>query len=221
MINLILVTLSENDKRIIFALLIGIILIIALVGYLSYLLVRLVKWQGRKIETLTADAVNTKVIIDPKHLRRYGTKKNWAMYFKQAIPPLIIAAVGVIVLIIRNSIYNDFSYNPFSIENGFGTLIFTFKFSGELTGNEYDLIRFSKIVVDNYPHFIPEAWGGYVVAPCFMVSGVWYFLVASSLLGRTIHLEILCRNKFEKEMINPNSPQSQNPNPNNQNPNNL
>ncbi len=185
MINLILISLSENDKRLIFALLIVVILILALIGYLSYLLIKIIKWQGRKIETLTADAVNTKVIIDPRHLRRYGNKKNWALFFKQAIPPLIIASVGVAVLLIRNSIYNDFSYNIFSVENGFGTIFFTFKLSGELTGTEYDLIRFNIIVVDNYPHLVAEAWAGYIVAPCFLVAGVWYFLVASSLLGRT------------------------------------
>lgn len=216
MINLILISLSENDKRLIFALLIVVILLLALIGYLGYLLVKMMKWQGKKIETLTADAVNNKVVIDPRHLRRYGRKKNWALFFKQAIPPIIIALVGAIVLVIRNSIYNDFSYNIFSTYNGFGTIFFTWKLSGDLTGETYDLIRFNIIVVDNYPHFIADAWAAYISAPCFIVAGVWYFLVASSLLARTIHLQIVSRTKFEKEIKNiykdPDNSNNVNPN---------
>ena len=200
MLNLILISLSENDKRLIFALLIVVILILALIGYLSYLLVKLIKWQGKKIETLTADAVNTKVIIDPKHLRSYGRKKNWALFFKQATIPLAIIVVGAIILFIRNSVYNDFSYNIFSTEDGFGTIFWTWKLSGDLTGTSLDLIRFNIIVVDNTPHLVAEAWASYIVAPCFLVGGLWYFIVASSLLGRTIHLQIVSRTKFEKEI---------------------
>ena len=221
MINTILISLSENDKRLIFALLIVVIILLALIGYLSYLLVKLIKWQGKKIETLTADAVNTKVIIDPKHLRRYGRKKNWALFFKQAVPPIIIALVGAIVLIIRNSVYNDFSYDIFNTENGFGSIFFTWKLSGDLTGTNMDLIRFNIIVVDNYPHLELDAWAAYISAPCFLVAGLWYFLVASSLLGRTIHLQVVSRTKFEKEIQeiykintppqnNPNTPPTQN-----------
>ena len=220
MINPILISLTENDKRIIFALLIVVILVLALIGYLSYLLVKMIKWQGKKIETLTADAVNTRVVIDPRHLRRYGRKKNWALFFKQALPPIIIAIIGAIVLIIRNSIYNDFAYDIFSVENGFGSIFFTWKLSGDMTGTEFDLIRFNIIVVDNYPHFVLDAWASYISAPCFLVAGAWYFIVASSLLARTIHLQIVSRTKFEKEIQeiyktnnNPTPTTNQNPNP--------
>ena len=41
-INPILISLTENDKRIIFALLIVVILVLALMGYLSYLLVKMI-----------------------------------------------------------------------------------------------------------------------------------------------------------------------------------
>ena len=113
-LNLILISLSENDKRIIFAILIVVILVIVLIGYLGFLLVKLMKWQGRKMDTLIHDVVVTKVITDRPHLLRYGRKKNWALFFKQAIAPLIIIAVGLLVLLIRGLITNNFSYNPFN-----------------------------------------------------------------------------------------------------------
>lgn len=196
--NPILISLSENDKRFIFALLIVVILLLVLIGYLGYLLVKLMKWQGKKMDTLIHDVVVTKVITDKNALVKYGRKKNWALFFKQATPPLIIASVGAIVLLIRNSVNNDFTYNPFSVENGFGTIFFTWKLSGNFVGT--DLIKFNELIVDNYPHLVAEAWAGYIVCPCFLVAGVWYYIAVSSLLSRTIKLFIRSREIFEKSL---------------------
>ena len=205
-INPILISLSENDKRMIFAILIVAILVLVLIGYLGFLLTRLMKWQGKKMDTLIHDVVVTKVVKDKKHLISYGRKKNWALFFKQSYIPLIIITVGALVLIIRDSILNDWLYNPFSTENGFGTLFFTWKFSGEMTGDSSSWIRFNKLVVDNRPHFIASAWAGYIVCPCFLVGGVWYFLTASSLLARTIKLYMRSKQLFEKSLDDFNKP---------------
>lgn len=196
--NLILISLSENDKRLIFALLIVVILLIALIGALGYLLVKLMKWQSRKMDTLIHDVVVNKIITERKHLESYGRKKNWALFFKQATIPLAIIAFGFVILLIRNSIANDFSYNPFSVENGFGSIFWTWKLSDEYTGGE--LIKFNKIVLDNEPHLVAEAWAGYIAAPCFIVGGVWYLIVISSLLARTIMLYKRSREVFEKSL---------------------
>ena len=196
--NPFLITLSENDKRLIFALLIVVILLIALIGCLGYLLVKLMKWQSKKMDTLIHDVVITKVITDRKHLESYGRKKNWALFFKQAYIPILIVAFGFVILLIRNSIQNDFSYNPFSVENGFGSIFWTWKLSDEYIGSE--LIKFNKIVVDNEPHLVGEAWAGYIAAPCFIVGGVWYIIVISSLLARTIMLYKRSREVFEKSL---------------------
>ena len=198
--NPILISLSENDKRMIFALLIIIILILVLIGYLGFLLTRLMKWQGKKMDTLIHDVIVTKVITDKKHLLSYGRKKNWALFFKQSYIPFIIIAVGALVLIIRDSILKDWGYNPFSTENGFGSLFFTWKISGEMTGDSSSLIRFNKLVVDNYPHFVSSAWAGYIACPCFLVGGLWYFIVSSSLLARTIKLYMRSKQVFEKSL---------------------
>ena len=194
----ILISLSETDKRIIFAILIVAILVLVLLGYLGYLLVKLMKWQGRKMDTLIHDVVVTKVITNRRHLIRYGRKKNWALFFKQAYIPLIVIAFGFIILLIRNSIYSDFNYNPFSVQNGFGTIFWTWKLSNEYVGG--DLIKFNIIVLDNQPHFVAEAWAGYISAPCFLIGGLWYLIVVSALMGRTIKLYIRSREVFEKSL---------------------
>ena len=63
----ILVSLSENDKRLIFALLLVFILVFVLIGYIGFLITRVMKWQGKKLDHVVADPVVTRVITDKKH----------------------------------------------------------------------------------------------------------------------------------------------------------
>ena len=198
--NPLLVTLSENDKRLIFSILIVVIVILVLIAFLGYLLVRIMKWQSRKMDTLIHDVVVYKVITDRKHLVRYGRSKNWAMFFKQAYIPLIILLAGVAVLIIHNSLSNDWSYNPFSTVDGFGTVFWTWKATGELTGGVFDLVRFQVIALDNTPHLVQEAWAGYLIGPFFIVGGTWYLIAVSSLLSRTFLLYKRSKEVFEKSL---------------------
>ncbi len=200
MINPVLITLSDNDKRMIFSILLVVILVLVLIGFLGYLLFRIMRWQSRKMDTLIHDVVVNKIITERKHLVRYGRIKNWALFFKQAYIPLIIIVVGAIVLIIHNSIANDWSYNPFSTVDGFGTIFWTWKLSGEFSGNATDLIRFQIIVLDNTPHLVAEAWAGYVACPLLLVGGTWYLIAVSCLLSRTFLLYKRSREIFEKSL---------------------
>ena len=200
MINPVLITLSENDKRMIFSILLIVILVLVLIGFLGYLLFRIMKWQSRKMDTLIHDVVVNKIITDRKHLVRYGRIKNWALFFKQAYIPLIICIVGAVVLVIHNSIYNNWAYNPFSTIDGFGTIFWTWKLSGEFTGQATDLIRFQIIVLDNTPHLVAEAWAGYVACPLLLVGGTWYIVSVSCLLSRTFLLIKRSREIFEKSL---------------------
>ena len=194
----ILISLSDNDKRIIFSLLLILIVAIVLVGLLGYILFRLMKWQAKKIDSLVHDVVVTKVITDKKTFLKYGRYKNWALFFKQSYIPLIIIIFSFIILIIHNSIIRNWSYNPFSTYDGFGTIFFTWKVSGKYTDGS--LIKFAKLVVDNRPHLIAKAWAGYIFGPCILVGGTWYLITASCLLSRTVLLYIRGRNIFEKSL---------------------
>ena len=198
--NNIFLSLSDNDKRLIFSILLIVIIILAFIAFLGYILTRIMKYQGKKIDTLIHDVVVYKVITDRKHLIKYGRKKNWALFFKQAYIPFLILLVAAIVVIIRNSITNDWSYNIFSTENGFGTLFWTWKATGELTGDTYDLIRFQKYAVDNVPHLVAEAWAGYIAGLCIIVGGTWYLIISSCLLSRTFFLYKRSREVFEKSL---------------------
>lgn len=194
----ILLSLSESDKRLIFVLILVILLALAILGILSYLIVKLIKHQGKKADTLVHDVVVTKVITDSRHFKSYARKKNWAKFFKQAYIPVIICVVGIIVWIIKCAIIKDFSYNPFNTKDGFGTIFYTFRYSNEYTGGF--LIRFNKLVVDNYPHMVKEGWAGYICGPLFIVSTLWYLGVVTALIGRSIKLRKRASTLFEKSL---------------------
>lgn len=193
-----LITLSDNDKRIIFSLLLILIIVIVIIGVLGYILYRVMKWQARRMDDLVHDVIVYKVITDKKAFVKYGRYKNWALYFKQAYIPLLIIIFSFIILIIHNSVTGNWAYNPFSTYDGFGTIFFTWKPSGEYT--EGTLIKFAKLVVDNHPHLIDIAWAGYIFGPSILVGGTWYLIVASSLLARTILLYKRRRDVFEKSL---------------------
>ena len=92
-----LITLSDNDKRIIFSVLLILILVIVLIGVLGYALYRIMKWQSKKMDSLVHDVIVTKVITDRKAFIKYGRYKNWALYFKQAYIPLLIIIFSFII----------------------------------------------------------------------------------------------------------------------------
>lgn len=194
-----LISLSENDKRLIFALLIIFVLVFVLIGYIGFLITRVMKWQGKKIDTLVSDAVVSRVITTKKHFKSYARKKNWRLFFKQAYIPIIILVVAIIVLIIRDAIYKDFSYNPFNKETGFGTLLFMWDFSSCFTRQGASLLVNWPTLI-NSPHLVAEAWGGYLFGVLVIVGGVWYFFALQSLIARTIRLFSLSNTVFEKSL---------------------
>lgn len=217
----IFISLTENDKRLIVTLLLVVILVFVLIGYIGMIITRVMKWQGKKMDNLVHDVVVTKVITDKKHFIRYGRKKNWRTFFKQAWKPIIIMTVGIIVLLVRNMIYRDFSYNVFDYKKtGFGTLLFLWDFSSK---DIYTTVFGIKVLAKwppllNTPHFELEAWASYIFMPCMIVGGGWYLVALQSLIARTIKLYKLSHSVFDKSLdgYNQNNP-TNNPNLNNQN----
>ena len=72
----VLLKLSENDKRIIIAICLVIILLFVLIGVLGSIVVRTMKWQSKKCDTLVSDVVVNRIVTTPHQLRVYARKKN-------------------------------------------------------------------------------------------------------------------------------------------------
>ena len=194
------VFLSENDKRLILALLLVLVLVFVLVGYIGYFVTRIMKWQGKKLDTLVADPVVTRVITKKLHFIHYSRKKNWRLFFKQVWPSVLILLTGALVLIIHNAIIKDFSYNLFDYEvTGCNTVLFLWDFSNCFSKQGIGFVLNWPVLI-NTPHLSGPAWASYVFMTCMIVGGGWYLIALQALIARTIRMYKLSTTVFEKNL---------------------
>ena len=203
MTPLFLLKITENDKRVVIALLFIIIILFVVIGLLGSLIVRTMRWQGKKCDTLVSDVVTNHIVKTPHQLRVYAAKKNIRHFIKQAWIPIIIIIVGVVTYLIRNAIVGQWDYNPFNTEDGFGSLFFVWDFSKIITTPETGvgiLINWPQKM--NEPHFEPSAIPAYIAVSCIIIGGLWYLVVAQAYLARTIRAIKLSKKVFEKSLEN-------------------
>ena len=207
-----LIKLSENDKRIIIAIFLILILVFVLIGLIGSLIVRTMKWQGKKCDTLVSDVVRNHIVTTSHQLRAYARKKNTRYFIKQAWIPILLILAGVVIIIIRNSVKQDWSYNPFNSNDGFGTLFFICDFEHA----QYTTV-FGVTLLADWPPFIPPhfeqaALVSYFAVPPLVIGGCWYLVAAQAYLARTIRAYKLSKTVFEKSLddFNQNTPTSQN-----------
>lgn len=205
MSTLFLIKLSENDKRIIIALLFAIIILFVLIGLLGSLVVRIMKWQGKKCDALINEVVVNRIVTTPRQLKSYARKKNSRYFIKQAWVPVILISIGAILLVIHNAVFKNWKYNPFNTNDGFGTLLFAWDFGHIFTKPETGtgiLVNWPKLI--NEPHFESKALFSYFIVPCFVVGGLWYFFIAQGYLARTMRAHKLAKTVFDKSLDNYN-----------------
>ena len=196
----ILISLSENDKRLIFALLLVFILVFVLIGYIGFLITRVMKWQGKKLDHVVADPVVTRVITDKKHFKRYARKKNWRLFFKQSYIGVLILLTGGLVLLFRDIFTHDFAYQVFDHKTtGFGTILFVWDFSSCFKFQSGSLVLNWPVLI-NTPHLVAEAWASYIFVTCLIVGGLWYLIALQALIARTIRMYHLSTSAFEKTL---------------------
>lgn len=221
-----LIKLTESDKRLIIAFLLIFILVFVIIGLIGYLIVRIMRWQGRRLDNNVSDVVYTRVITDKKKFGKYARKKNWIMFYKAARIPMIILLCSFVLLLIRDLCYHDFAYNPFDKDVGFGSVLFLWDFSKVFTFSTGSMSINAPTVI-NSPHLVAEAWCGYIFVPFFLVGALWYLWSVQSLIARSLRIRKLSDSIFNKNLDNFNQNEQmmnslnsqQNPNNSPQNPN--
>ena len=97
---LFLVKLSENDKRVIIALLIAVILLFIIIGYFVHFFRWLMRQYGKGIDTYVGQMLQYQLITKPKQVKSYvWRRENRTLVKKLAIPTLVFLAVGIIFAI--------------------------------------------------------------------------------------------------------------------------
>ncbi len=198
------IKLSENDKRAIFIFLLAIIILIALVGYIGYIIKRVMKFQGKKLDTLTRDVVITKVVDNKKDFIHYARKKNWRTFFLQSWIPILIMLFGIMVLIIHNAATNNWNYDLLDYKlTGFNTIFYIWDF-GNI--DKYTTQVFGITLLARWPDIIhtpewhAEAWASYIFFPCILVGGCWYLVTVQCALSRTIRMHQLSHSIYDANL---------------------
>ena len=198
-----LINLSDNDKHIIIALCLAIIILFVLTGLIGSLIIRTMKWQGKKCDTLVSDVVTNHIVTTPLQLRLYARKKNSRYFIKQAWIPILLIVAGVLTIVIRDAVKQDWSYNPFNINDGFGTLFFVWDFENAPRTTIFGITLISDWPpFANEPHFEAAAIVSYIAVPLVIIGGIWYLVVAQAYLARTIRAYKLSKTVFEKSLDN-------------------
>jgi len=217
-----LIQFTENDKRLLIAVLLVLILIFVLAGYIGMLITRVMKWQGKKVDDMMHDITITNVVFDKKSFRKVAHKKSWRYFFKKSWIPIIILIVAFAVLFLCQSLY-DFKYDIFDFETtGFNTLFFIWKDTGE----KHAFLEFmgmemtTTINLVHSPVFKVEAIWSYIFVPIFLTGAIWYLIYVQCLISRAIRIFELSRKVYDKSMddinmsknvsgfssVNPNEP---------------
>lgn len=198
-----LIQLTENDKRIIIAIFLVLILLLVLVGYIGYWITRIMDSQGRKLDTKCYDVVTTRVITNKKVFRAYARKKNWQMFYKSAqIPMIIMLSAGLCILL--HFLINGFNVNLFDPHKGFSSMLFLWDFKNIPTTQFFGwkiICGWPPLYEDiGKPVFVPEAIPSYIGVIALAVGFLWYLVCVQALIARGLRIRKLCDSIFEKSL---------------------
>jgi len=220
-----LISLTENDKRILIAIGLLFILVFVIVGYIALIVERVMKHQAKKVGIMMHNVVAAKVITTPRSFVKFGRKKNNRLFFKQSWIPFLILLFALFIYILYGAITRNWGLNIFDYKKGegFGTLLFIWNFKDP---NIYVTWFGIRIIgkwppLINTPHFVGTAWASYLIVPCLFVGGAWLLVTVQAHISRTFRIKKLSKTVFSPTLDNVqiSSPLQQNNNQNN-NPNN-
>ncbi len=196
--NYFLIALSENDKRILIALLLVLVLVFVIVGYLGLLVEVIFRKQGTEIETVLTNAINYKTIKTSKQFKKVGGQASRNLLLKQSSIPLLILLLTAIILLIYYGATGNWDLNVFDYKTeGFFTLFWIFDWSQVPTTDFFGMtiINGWPPVISN-PHFETEALISYFIVPLTLVGGIWYLVTAQAYLARTLRIRKLSKSLF-------------------------
>lgn len=206
-----LIQLSENDKRVIVAILIIFILVFVLIGYIAIIVSKIMKRQGQQVDTMMYDVVKYRVVKDTKHFKKVAHKKSRRYFYKHIrIPILLMFLASLILLIFCLVKKSDLSF-LFSPDQGFGTLFFLFdwkntpksKFFGLMIPSDWPPILVTASGRKCVPQFLYNniyAWMSYICVPLFATGFFWYLYQVQALIAREIRIIKMSKDVFKKDL---------------------
>lgn len=204
MANNILGAVNENDKRILLAFVLLLLLVFVIVGYIGLLVERVMKWQAKRAGTMMYDVVTAKVITNSKAFIRFGRKKNNRLFLKQSLIGVGILFFALIIYIINGAISKKWLFNPFDYKEGFGSLFFLWDFEHAPHAYFFGMYIISgPAELMNTPHFVASGWASYIIVPCMLVGASWFFVATQAHIARHFKLRKLAKSVFNPTIDSP------------------
>ena len=193
-----LVKLTENDKRVIIAILLIIILFIILIGYIAKLVMFIMRHQGMRIDKMMYNIMYAKVITKEKDFVKEASYKSHVFFIKTSIAPFVIMLVSSLAFILYSYFAHEMSFTYYV--DAFNELSFTL---------DWPLSPFFGLN-------IPSDWPTVSKAPDFSFSvdkylslfltllfssgGIWFLVNSQALLARRLRIIKLKHTYFTKDI---------------------
>ena len=199
MMTLAVINLSDNAKKALFILFLGIILLFVFVGYLSLAVQGAMKKQGSKADGMLQNVVRAELFSTEKEFMKFARKKNARVFYVQARIPFLIMLGATLAYVLFCLFSGWWGYNPFGRERGFASLFYQFgpwpreKFFG------ISLISGWPKVIDP-PHFKVEALFSYFFVPALLVGAVWFLICTQAFISRTLRIRKIAASIYRKKL---------------------
>lgn len=198
-LTLIEVSMSDNDRKLLIVLLVILVLLFILLGLIGMLIRYTMAQQAKRIDYYMHDPVVYHVIDNPSHFRKYGYVVNNRLFYHQALIPVLLGLVSLLLYIIYAAITNNWSEDFFG---HFSTLLIVLDWNNPAYWTKFwGLTLLSSWPgVLSYPQPQATYWASYVLVPLWCTTIVYYLVVAQAFLARFFMINRRARTVYEKSL---------------------
>ncbi|HKM02912.1 MAG TPA: hypothetical protein VJZ31_03195 [Bacilli bacterium] len=204
--NIMLLKLSETDKRLIIVIFLLLILIFVLFGVIYDSVKVLMDKQGKKIDALMSLPIASGLIMNRKQFKKIAHYKNDVQFYKtfsRVIALLLVTGILHLVYHLIMQYVYQIQLNLWATETGFSTIIYTFDWANMPRSTFFGITLPSDWpAVTNRPHFVPQAIGSYVIFPLYVVAAIGAFMSILAYLSRTLRVRKLANSLFSADLTN-------------------
>lgn len=199
-----LIKLTENDKRLIIALILIIVLLFFIIGCIVRVVKKTMQNQSKRADKMLHDVIEAKIFLKERQLIKFGIRKNWRVFFKQARIPFCIMLGATAVILIYCITMNNWHVNLFdNAEEGIGTLFHTFKWNETPTTKFFGITIVSDWPPLAYPpHWSWKAWGAYIFVPAMLTGTIWFLICVQAYIARSFRIRKIAKNVFNRPIDN-------------------
>lgn len=199
MMTLAVINLSDNAKKALFILFLGVILLFVFVGYVSLAVQGAMKKQGSKADGMLQNVVKAELFSKECEFMKFARKKNARVFYVQARIPFLIMLGATIAYLLFCLFSGWWGYNPFGRERGFASLFYKF---GEWPKESFFGIKlisgWPKVL--EKPQFKVEAIFSYFFVPALLAGAAWFLICTQAFISRTLRIRKIAASIYRKKL---------------------